>query len=110
MNLKEIDNLQKSAYSVSLRNGFWLGPKGELDYKLNAIQKELDEAKLKDMAPDKHLPEFSNMAVELADIILMTLDTAAGFGINMADILSKKAEFNEKREYKKETKYILGEE
>ena len=108
--IAQISALQGRAYSVSLKNGFWLGPKGELDYKLNAIQKELDEAKLKDMTPDKHLPEYSNMAVELADVILMTMDTAAGFGINLAEIVAKKAKFNETRQYKSEQKYILGQE
>lgn len=50
--------------------------------------------------PDKHCPEFSNVEIELADVMIRIFDYCGSTGINLAAAINAKHEFNKTRPYK----------
>lgn len=102
-----IDALCQDIYADNHERGFWdadgydeffIGTKlalihGEVSEALEALRKG-------EFCEDKHLPHYSNFAVELADIVIRTLDLAGAKGIPLGQVINEKLEFNKGRPYK----------
>ena len=50
--------------------------------------------------PDDHIPEFTGVEAELADVIIRIMDVAAAMDYRIAEALIAKFEYNKKRSYK----------
>lgn len=50
--------------------------------------------------PDQHLPQFSQVAVELADLCIRVFDLAGKFEIPLAEAIVAKMKYNETRPFK----------
>jgi NTP pyrophosphatase (non-canonical NTP hydrolase) len=50
--------------------------------------------------PDDHIPEFSGVEAELADVVIRIMDYAFARGLNIAGAIEAKAKYNESREMK----------
>lgn len=71
--------------------------------QLGLIQTEVAEAmeaRRNGNPPDKHLPDFSALEVELADACIRILDMAAGRGLDVAGAIVGKVRFNRTRPHK----------
>ena len=55
--------------------------------------------------PDEHLPEFTGLEVELADVVIRVMDFALSKGYSVAEAIEAKAEFNKTRPYKHGKKF-----
>ena len=51
-------------------------------------------------APDKHCPEFSNLEIEMADVVIRAMDYCTTRGYRLSEAIIAKSIFNETREYK----------
>jgi len=50
--------------------------------------------------PSEHIPEFSALEEELADVVIRALDFGKGRGLNVAQAVLAKVEYNHNRPYK----------
>lgn len=58
---------------------------------------------------DKHLPQYDNMTVELADAMLRILDIAGGLDLRLAQASSDKLVYNRNRpDHKKENRLLIN--
>lgn len=98
--------VQIRVHAIALHKGFWQdadnkGEKialmhAELSETLEAIRGEKDGVPV----PDKHLPQFSNEVVELADCVIRIFDFCAYFNLPLAEAILAKMEFNAQRPHK----------
>jgi NTP pyrophosphatase (non-canonical NTP hydrolase) len=52
------------------------------------------------MEQDKHIPEFTELEAELADVVLRTMNYAESKGLRLAEAIVAKSEYNNKRPFK----------
>jgi len=90
----ELRNLQKEIHDNAIAHGWWdkFRPIPEL---LCLIHSEVSEALEAYRNGDRE-----NIAEELADIVIRTLDTAGGYGIDLEEEVIKKHEINKSRPYR----------
>ena len=100
-----LSTMAEAIHAGNIERGFW--PSGAtpeaLERALLLIHSEISEcveAIRKDNPPDKHLPEFDNATVELADAVIRILDVSAAYNLNLGEAIVKKVAFNESRPYK----------
>ena len=87
-------DIQKECYKISKSKGWWENSIN-IPEKLALINSEVSEAL---EAYRKYDDE--NLAEELADVAIRTMDLAAHLGINLEDQILRKNQKNSEREYR----------
>jgi NTP pyrophosphatase (non-canonical NTP hydrolase) len=96
---------QRINYQINVDHGF--EPDCEADYnvgeKIALMHAELSEAleySRKGDGPSDHIPEFSGMEEEFADVIIRIMNTAQRKHLRVAEAMIAKQAFNADRPYK----------
>ena len=96
------DMAQKTAHENAAKKGWWEDDKGDAVAIAN-MHGELSEAWewIGKGNPDSdHIPEFSGVEEEFADLIIRIMDTAEKRGYRVAEAIIAKMEFNKTRSHR----------
>lgn len=96
------ERTMKEVHQTACANGFWDKPV-EPGTSIALMHRELSEALeafRHGNPPDKHVPDFDNATVELADCVIWIMDFAERNNMRLAEAITAKAEFNKTRERK----------
>lgn len=105
--IKYYNFIEADAHKNSVDHGFWEGEQNEAE-KLCLMHSELSEALeslRKGNPPDKHLPQYKNIEVELADLIIRVMDLSGAKGYRVAEAVVDKMSFNRNRPHKHGKKF-----
>lgn len=94
--------MQRGVHQNAITKGWWESkkdPKVEL-LLLHAEISEAAEALRCGNPPDKHIPEFTGLEAELADVVIRIMDLSEGLGLRVAEAVKAKAEYNRGRPHR----------
>jgi len=94
--------LAKGVHNNAINKGWWETDRndGELIALMHCELSEAVEALRCNIDKSEHIPEYSGVEEELADVILRIMDFAQARNLNVAEALISKMNFNMLREYK----------
>ena len=103
----ELNMLALICHEEAKKRGFWDGGNNDSE-RIALMHSELSEAleALRHDNPlDEHCPEFRNLDIELADLLIRVFDYCGGKGIDISAAVVAKARFNQTRPYKHGKKF-----
>lgn len=95
--------LAEEANQIAVSHGFWEGEGCTVGEKLNLMHDEISEAHdayRNGNPPDNHIPNFSGLEAELADVIIRIMDFGVKNNLSIAGALIAKMEYNRTRPHK----------
>jgi NTP pyrophosphatase (non-canonical NTP hydrolase) len=94
-----LHGLMRHCHKAACVSGWWQTDRnfGELIALIHSELSEALEAGRKDLVSD-HLPDFSGVEEELADVLIRVFDLAGALGIRLGAALIAKLEYNRTRE------------
>jgi NTP pyrophosphatase (non-canonical NTP hydrolase) len=104
--LPVFDQLQSSITAAMIAQGFWDSANtGEKIALMHSELSEMLEADRKSIDTSEHIPDFSGVEEELADLIIRALDFAGYHQLRLGEALLTKMTFNLNRPFKHGKKY-----
>ena len=104
--LPVFDQLQSSITWAMSAQGFWDSANtGEKIALMHSELSEMLEADRKSIDTSEHIPEFSGVEEELADLIIRALDFAGYHNLRLGEAILAKMTFNLNRPFKHGKKY-----
>jgi len=99
--IDSFNRVAEQVHETHVSQGFWKqGSKRDPAGMITHIHSELTEVfecLRAGNPPDKNISDMSGVEVQLSDVIGMIMDMAQGYGLNVAEALLKKQEFNKSR-------------
>ena len=105
--VKTINSVGSIVHSIACKKGWWEGERndGELIALMHSEISEALEALRHGNPRSEHIPQFSGVEEEMADLIIRVLDAAAARGWRVGEALVAKIQFNQGRPYKHGKKF-----
>jgi len=101
--IEAFNRIADKVHKTSCRQGFWRAGdkrnKGEVLAELHNEISEALECLREGNPPDKNITSMSGGEVQLADVLILLMDIAKGYGFNIAEAALAKMKFNEGRAY-----------
>lgn len=96
------NEVAQSVHKNAVAHGWWEGERnnGEMIALMHSELSEALEAIRHGNPPSDHIPEFTGMEEEFADVIIRILDVAFARNLRLAEAILAKMKFNASRPYK----------
>lgn len=98
--LNGLRKIQKEVYQNSIDKGFWEGEAASLDKKVLLIHSEVSEiteAMRVGNPPYEKNPNFTDIEMECADVVIRVMDYCESQGYDLGNAILAKHEINKKR-------------
>lgn len=96
------NDVQSSAHKIAISKGWWDDERrpGEIIALMHSELSEALEAMRHDNPPSDHIPDFTGIEEELADVVIRIMDYAAHDNLRIAEAVVAKMQFNQDRPVK----------
>lgn len=102
--IEEFKAMQAKTLKIAQDHGFNIEQPVNDERHLLLIVGEVSEAleslRRPEMEPDHHIPEFTELEAELADVVLRCMNYAESKGLRLAEAMEAKSAYNEMRPFK----------
>lgn len=98
-----LEQLQQQVYEAMALQGFWDGAQDSVASKVASMHSELSgllEADRKGIEVSEHLPEFTGIEEEAADLLIRLMDFSGRFNLRLGQAVTAKLLFNLNRHHK----------
>lgn len=99
--------IQSSVHNMAVNKGWWDTERndGEMIALMHAELSEALEYLRKGNQPSDHIPQFSGLEEEFADVVIRLMDMGAARNLRIAEAIIAKMEFNASRPHKHGKKF-----
>lgn len=100
---EQFNILKEDVYNTATKNGFCDGPVNDeraLLLIIGEISEAVEALRRPEMEQDHHIPEFTELEAELADVVLRAMNYAHARGLKLAEAMEAKAAYNKTRPFK----------